>query len=107
MVESIKQGHQAMVFVHSRKDTGKTARTLIDLAANAEQLELFINNDHPKFSLMKVEYLHILFYTFAFFSQDFNFCAQIPRPFQCQSVVRTLIQFPFDPPSQVYNWWYN
>ncbi|KAJ4821369.1 Activating signal cointegrator 1 complex subunit 3 [Rhynchospora pubera] len=55
VVESIKQGHQAMVFVHSRKDTGKTARTLIDMAANSEQIELFMNYDHPKFSLMKKE----------------------------------------------------
>lgn len=29
VVESIKQGHQALVFVHTRKDTGKTARTLV------------------------------------------------------------------------------
>ncbi|KAL0921817.1 hypothetical protein M5K25_008929 [Dendrobium thyrsiflorum] len=29
VVESVKQGHQAMVFVHSRKDTGKVARMLI------------------------------------------------------------------------------
>jgi len=31
VVESIKQGHQALVFVHTRKDTGKTARTLVSL----------------------------------------------------------------------------
>lgn len=29
VLDSLKQGHQAMVFVHSRKDTGKTARTLV------------------------------------------------------------------------------
>lgn len=29
VVESIKQGHQAMVFVHSRKDTAKTAEKLV------------------------------------------------------------------------------
>ena len=28
MVDSLQKGHQAMVFVHSRKDTGKTARML-------------------------------------------------------------------------------
>ncbi len=28
MVDTLQKGHQAMVFVHSRKDTGKTARTL-------------------------------------------------------------------------------
>lgn len=29
VVDSIKQGHQAMVFVHSRKDTAKTADKLV------------------------------------------------------------------------------
>ena len=28
VVDSLQKGHQAMVFVHSRKDTGKTARTM-------------------------------------------------------------------------------
>ncbi|KAJ3673847.1 hypothetical protein LUZ60_005839 [Juncus effusus] len=55
VVESVKQGHQAMVFVHSRKDTGKTARTLIDMAANNEELELFVNYDHPNYTSMKRE----------------------------------------------------
>jgi replicative superfamily II helicase len=32
VIDSLKRGYQAMVFVHSRKDTGKTARTLADLA---------------------------------------------------------------------------
>ncbi|CAN6285195.1 unnamed protein product [Urochloa humidicola] len=53
VVESIKQGHQALVFVHTRKDTGKTARTLIDLAAKAGELELFSCADHPQFPLIK------------------------------------------------------
>ncbi|KAL6645584.1 hypothetical protein ACP70R_017192 [Stipagrostis hirtigluma subsp. patula] len=53
VVESIKQGHQALVFVHTRKDTGKTARTLIDLAAKAGELELFSSADHPQFPLIK------------------------------------------------------
>lgn len=29
LVESLKQGYQAMVFVHSRKDTAKTAEKLV------------------------------------------------------------------------------
>lgn len=29
VVDSLRQGHQAMVFVHSRKDTGKTAEMLV------------------------------------------------------------------------------
>ncbi|KAK3147995.1 hypothetical protein QOZ80_3BG0289310 [Eleusine coracana subsp. coracana] len=53
VVESIKQGYQALVFVHTRKDTGKTARTLIDLAVNVGEIELFSNADHPQFELIK------------------------------------------------------
>ncbi|CAL9109847.1 unnamed protein product [Musa acuminata var. zebrina] len=55
VLDSIKQGHQAMVFVHSRKDTGKTARTLIELALKAGDLELFMNDKHPQFPLVKKE----------------------------------------------------
>jgi hypothetical protein len=75
-----------MVFVHSRKDTGKTARTLIDLAANAEQLELFMNHDHPKFSLMKARYLHNFLFSyipFSFFSHDFIFCVHAQMSSVC------------------------
>lgn len=31
VVDSLRQGHQAMVFVHSRKDTVKTAEKLVYL----------------------------------------------------------------------------
>ncbi|GBG24263.1 Activating signal cointegrator 1 complex subunit 3 [Hondaea fermentalgiana] len=31
-VDSIRRGHQVMIFVHSRKDTGKTARALLEAA---------------------------------------------------------------------------
>ncbi|XP_074592624.1 DExH-box ATP-dependent RNA helicase DExH14 isoform X2 [Curcuma longa] len=55
VLDSIKQGHQAMVFVHSRKDTGKTARTLNELALNSGDLELFRNDTHPQFALIKKE----------------------------------------------------
>ncbi|URE24984.1 activating signal cointegrator 1 complex subunit 3, partial [Musa troglodytarum] len=55
VLDSIKQGHQAMVFVHSRKDTGKTARTLIELALKAGDLESFMNDKHPQFPLVKKE----------------------------------------------------
>ncbi|XP_042461584.1 DExH-box ATP-dependent RNA helicase DExH14-like isoform X1 [Zingiber officinale] len=55
VLDSIKQGHQAMVFVHSRKDTGKTARTLNELALNSGDLELFGNDTHPQFALIKKE----------------------------------------------------
>lgn len=32
LFDSLSRGHQCMVFVHSRKDTGKTAEQLIDEA---------------------------------------------------------------------------
>ncbi|KAK3015088.1 hypothetical protein RJ639_006650 [Escallonia herrerae] len=43
VVESLRQGHQAMVFVHSRKDTGKTAEKLRDVlkSRNKELVQLF------------------------------------------------------------------
>ncbi|PKA61162.1 DEAD-box ATP-dependent RNA helicase ISE2, chloroplastic [Apostasia shenzhenica] len=55
VVDSVKQGHQAMVFVHSRKDTGKTARMLLESAQYAGESELFTNDDDPQFSLVKKE----------------------------------------------------
>ena len=46
---ALKTGKQAMVFVHSRKDTVKTARQLAELAANSEQgVALFTNAEHPE-----------------------------------------------------------
>lgn len=55
IVDSLRQGHQAMVFVHSRKDTAKTAAKLVELARNNEDLELFKNDEHPQFGLIKKE----------------------------------------------------
>ncbi|XP_024169344.1 DExH-box ATP-dependent RNA helicase DExH14 [Rosa chinensis] len=55
VVESLRQGHQAMVFVHSRKDTAKTAQKLVELARKFEGLELFKNDQHPQFSLIQRE----------------------------------------------------
>lgn len=55
VVDSLKQGHQAMVFVHSRKDTAKTAEKLVELARNNEDVELFRNDEHPQFALFKKE----------------------------------------------------
>ncbi|KAL3528461.1 hypothetical protein ACH5RR_007783 [Cinchona calisaya] len=57
VIDSLKQGHQAMVFVHSRKDTGKTAEKLVELAQRNEDLELFRNDSHPQFELKKKEVL--------------------------------------------------
>ncbi|CAN1151841.1 DExH-box ATP-dependent RNA helicase DExH14 [Linum perenne] len=55
VVDSLKQGHQAMVFVHSRKDTAKTASKLVELARKYENMELFCNDTHPQFGLIKKE----------------------------------------------------
>ncbi|KAJ0974006.1 hypothetical protein J5N97_015971 [Dioscorea zingiberensis] len=55
VLDSLKQGHQAMVFVHSRKDTGKTARMLIEIAQKSGELMLFTNEEHPQFGLIKKE----------------------------------------------------
>ncbi|PRW32956.1 activating signal cointegrator 1 complex subunit 3 isoform B [Chlorella sorokiniana] len=41
VTESLKRGFQAMVFVHSRKDTGKTARTLMLKAQQSGETNLF------------------------------------------------------------------
>ncbi|KAM1340459.1 hypothetical protein ACFX2H_038850 [Malus domestica] len=53
VVESLRQGYQAMVFVHSRKDTAKTAQKLVELARKFEGLDLFKNDEHPQFSLVQ------------------------------------------------------
>lgn len=55
VVDSIRLGHQAMVFVHSRKDTAKTAEKLVELARKYDDLELFKNDTHPQFNLIKKE----------------------------------------------------
>lgn len=55
VVDSLRQGHQAMVFVHSRKDTAKTAEKLVELARKHEDLELFRTDNHPQFALTKRE----------------------------------------------------
>ena len=39
--QALKDGHQAMVFVHSRKDTGKTARALLATARARGEAALF------------------------------------------------------------------
>ncbi|XP_073143681.1 DExH-box ATP-dependent RNA helicase DExH14 [Henckelia pumila] len=57
VVDSIRQGHQVMVFVHSRKDTGKTAENLVEMAKRYEDFELFSNTSHPQSGLIKKEVL--------------------------------------------------
>lgn len=41
LVENLRQGYQVMVFVHSRKDTVKTARSFINMAQANGDLDLF------------------------------------------------------------------
>lgn len=41
LIENLRQGFQVMVFVHSRKDTAKTARTFINMAQANGDLDLF------------------------------------------------------------------
>ncbi|XP_059441040.1 DExH-box ATP-dependent RNA helicase DExH14 isoform X3 [Corylus avellana] len=55
VVDSVRQGHQAMVFVHSRKDTAKTAQKLVELGRKYDDLELLKNDTHPQFNLIKRE----------------------------------------------------
>ncbi|KAJ4838086.1 DExH-box ATP-dependent RNA helicase DExH14 [Turnera subulata] len=56
VVDSLRHGHQAMVFVHSRKDTAKTASKLVELARRDEDdMDLFENQEHPQFALIKKE----------------------------------------------------
>ncbi|KAH7340050.1 Sec63 Brl domain-containing protein [Pyrenochaeta sp. MPI-SDFR-AT-0127] len=51
VVEMLKRGHQIMVFVHSRKDTVKTARKLYDMAMEEQCTDLFDPTDHPRYEL--------------------------------------------------------
>jgi activating signal cointegrator complex subunit 3 len=49
-LESIKKGRQAMVFVHSRKDTGKSGRTLITKMQAGGDAAHFDCQDHPQYA---------------------------------------------------------
>ena len=48
MAEAVRRGVQAMVFVHSRKETAKTARCLLEIAQRAGDAELFAPQQHPQ-----------------------------------------------------------
>ena len=46
VTDALRDGHQVMVFVHSRKGTGATAKALAELAAAEEELErLFVGEE--------------------------------------------------------------
>lgn len=46
-------GHQVMVFVHARKATVKTAQTLLEMATDAQDADLFDPSEHPQIELGK------------------------------------------------------
>ncbi|KAK3686849.1 putative steryl acetyl hydrolase mug81 [Vermiconidia calcicola] len=48
--DMLEQGHQVMVFVHSRKDTVKTARMIYDMAAEEGVADLLDPTQHEGFS---------------------------------------------------------
>ncbi|KAF9426913.1 hypothetical protein BGZ94_005813 [Podila epigama] len=53
VADLVKEGHQVMVFVHSRKDTVKTAMMLKEKAYSENELEYFSTQDNPQFELKK------------------------------------------------------
>ncbi|XP_024368754.1 DExH-box ATP-dependent RNA helicase DExH14 isoform X1 [Physcomitrium patens] len=56
VMEAIKRGQQAMVFVHSRKDTVKSARSLVEIAQRNNQLSLLTDvSELPLYGMMKKE----------------------------------------------------
>lgn len=50
-MKALRRDKQVMVFVHSRKDTVKTARTLQQLATNKNAIALLDNKDHKQYQL--------------------------------------------------------
>lgn len=46
-----REGHQVMVFVHARKATVKTAQTLLEMAIDAQDADLFDPSEHPHFEI--------------------------------------------------------
>jgi len=51
--ELVEQGHQVMVFVHSRKDTVKTATEMKETATIDDKLDLYSCEDHPQWALFR------------------------------------------------------
>lgn len=48
-MDSLRKGHQAMVFVHSRKDTGKSGRMLVTKAQNGGEAATFDCSDQDAY----------------------------------------------------------
>ena len=53
MVVALERGKQVMIFVHSRKETSKSAEAMIDLSSKGCTNNLLENIDHEKYSLWK------------------------------------------------------
>jgi len=51
VLDRVKQGYQVMVFVHSRKDTAKTARTLLELAERDNTTGVFDVSEHAQYDM--------------------------------------------------------
>jgi hypothetical protein len=51
VLEAVKAGHQVMVFVHSRRDTVKTAKHIRDQAQKDENLAFFDMTKDPQYPL--------------------------------------------------------
>ncbi|KAF2274068.1 Sec63-domain-containing protein [Westerdykella ornata] len=51
VADMLRLGHQVMVFVHSRKDTVKSARTLYEKAMENQCTELFDPTGHPRYDM--------------------------------------------------------
>lgn len=54
-MHALRNGKQAMVFVHSRKETGKTARTIAEMSKAQGLTTLFTNESHEQFQLYRKE----------------------------------------------------
>ena len=56
VLDSLKRGYQVMVFVHSRKGTGDTARALADQASSEGLLQkFFVNEEKAKLYTSKIQ----------------------------------------------------
>jgi antiviral helicase SLH1 len=51
----VAEGHQVMIFVHSRRDTVKTAETMKELAATDGCLDDFDGAEHPQYAIFRRE----------------------------------------------------
>ncbi|EMR09600.1 hypothetical protein PNEG_02184 [Pneumocystis murina B123] len=53
VIQLVKNNHQVMVFVHTRKETAKTAKTLLNLALNDGYQDIFNPSNHTHYNFFK------------------------------------------------------